>query len=248
MKNNDWIILNSINYKIHSIEEEQEMRLKVMDMLGYLIDFDSASFYIVKGNNPRELTAPIGIHYTRADMEDYINIYKNIDYSEGLMYTGKNIAYRESDILSEKERIASEYYKKVYDVQGWHYSLHLNISFEGEFLGVMSFFRKKKKEDFEYEDIFILDMVKDHLALRLKRDKDTRLNKKMTVQECAEHYGLSEKETQVLQWLLTDKTPEEISDILDISVSTYRKHCNRIYKKTDVSQRIELYDKVLAVG
>lgn len=30
LKNNDWIILNAITYKIHSIEELDEMRLAVM--------------------------------------------------------------------------------------------------------------------------------------------------------------------------------------------------------------------------
>ncbi|MDD3220577.1 MAG: LuxR C-terminal-related transcriptional regulator [Lachnospiraceae bacterium] len=244
LKNNDWIILNAITYKIHSIEELDEMRLAVMKQLGYLIDFDSSSFYITLPNDEKELTRPVGINYAVEDMEEYIHHYKNMDYSEGMMFTGKNIAYRESDLIPDEVRVNTEYYKAVYDVQNWHYSLHLNLCYKEEFLGVLSFFRNKGKEDFLYDDIFVLDMIKDHLALRLYEEKQKDKKKKMTVEQCSKQYGLSEREESVLNRLLGSESAEEIADILGISISTLRKHCNHIYHKLNISQRIELYDLI----
>lgn len=244
MKNNDWIILNAITYKIHDIENEKNMRSDVIRQLQYLIDFDSASFYVTDVWNEEELTSPVGLNYDEKDMYEYIKQFKKMDYSEGLMYTGKNIAYRESDLVPEEIRVKTDYYKAVYDVQGWHYSLHLNICYKDEFLGILSLFRKKGKPDFKYEDVFILDMIKDHLALRLYRDKCSKKNQKLSIDECVERYALTPRESAVLKELLTDKSADEIADLFNISVSTLRKHCNHIYNKMHINQRIQLYDKI----
>lgn len=244
LKNNDWIILNSITYKIYSVADMDEMREALIHQLGFLLDFDSASFYLTSPEDMNTLERPVGLNYSAKDMNEYLTRFKDMDYSEGLMFTGKNIAYRESDIVPEELRKSSEYYKAVYDVQGWHYSLHLNICYQEKFLGILSFFRKKGKEDFLYDDIFVLDMIKDHLAFRLQQEHEKDKDKKYTIKECSEKYMLSGKETQVLEALIHDASAEEIASELDISVSTLRKHCNHIYKKMGVSQRIQLYDMV----
>ncbi len=244
LTNSDWIILNALTYKIQSIFDLDEMRMALMTGLGHLIDYDAASFYIVSTNDKNDLCSPLGINYSTADMLDYIHKYKNIDYSEGLMSAGKNIAYRESDLIPEEVRINTDYYKMVYNVHGWHYSLHLNISYNEHFLGVLSFFRKKGSNDFSQEHVFILDMIKDHLSFRLEQDFKHRQAQKLSLHQCITEYGLSKKESQVLEQLLHDNTSDEIAETLNISVSTFRKHCNHIYHKLGISQRIQLYDLI----
>lgn len=248
LKNSDWIILNSITYKIHSIPDEKEMRLSIMKRLKNLIDFDSASFYLAAPFNEKELIGPVGIAYSLEDMNAYISQFKNMDYSEGLMFTGQNIAYRESDLAEDEIRKNTDYYKAVYNVQGWHYSLHLNICYREQFLGVMSFFRKKGQKDFQYEDIFVLDMIKEHLALRLYQEQEKKRHQKFSVRQCADQYHLSPKETLVLSHLIHDASAEEIAQQLGISISTLRKHCNHLYQKMGISQRIQLYEIVDATG
>ena len=243
LKNNEWMILNAIIYKIYSMDDIDEMRMQIMKQLRYLIDFDSSSFYLAAGRE-NELERPVGIGYSVEDMKDYINEFKNMDYSKGLMLTGNNISYRESDLLPEEVRVKTQYYKAVYDKHGWHFSLHLNISYQEQFLGVMSFFREKGKKDFEYEDLFVLDVLKEHLALRLYKEQEKAEQRKMTVEECASYYGLSTREQEVLGQLMHDGSSEEIASDLGISVSTLRKHCHHIYRKLGISQRIQLYERI----
>lgn len=244
LKNNDWIILNAITFKIHCIKSLDDMRIAIMTQMQYLFDFDSASFYIASTFEANKLERPVGIDYKKEDMDDYISRFKDLDYSEGLMFTGKNIAYRESDIVPDEIRVNSEYYKAVYDVQGWHYSLHLNICYQEEFQGVLSFFRKKGQPDFLYDDIFVLDMIKDHLSLRLYEEREKAKVKKITIKECVQNFGLSPREESVLALLIHDKTADGIAEALGISVSTMRKHCNNIYQKLGISQRIQLNDMI----
>ena len=41
---NDWLVLNSIIYKIYTTEDEKEMRTLFLEQLKMLIDFDAAVF------------------------------------------------------------------------------------------------------------------------------------------------------------------------------------------------------------
>jgi DNA-binding CsgD family transcriptional regulator len=52
---------------------------------------------------------------------------------------------------------------------------------------------------------------------------------------------LSRKEREVLNLILADKTNQEISDELYISLSTLKTHINHIYKKLEVNTRKEIF-------
>lgn len=234
---NDWMLLNAITYKIQLIDDFSEMRMMVIKQMKNFFDFDSASFYIADSSG--HLSEPLGIGYAKSDMDLYLNVFQSIDYSKGLMDSGKNIAYRETDIISDKQRTQTEYYKKVYAIQGWHYSLHLNLSFNEQFLGVLSFFRQKDKSNFTHDDIFILDVLKDHLALRLYRE-NTSGQSTINCSRLSHKYKLTPQESTVLQYIASGKTNTEIAVILVISQSTLKKHILNIYKKTDVNSKLQL--------
>ena len=85
------------------------------------------------------------------------------------MLSGKSLIYRETDIISDESRVEMEYYKKVYKPNNWHYSLQVVIAKDHHFLGTITFYRTIGKENFKYDDIFVLDMLKDHLAYRMEK-------------------------------------------------------------------------------
>ena len=57
-------------------------------------------------------------------------------------------------------------------------------------------------------------------------------------------YGFSERELEVLKLLIEGKTNMEIGDSLCISVNTVKSHVKSIYKKCDVSNRVQLLHKI----
>ena len=117
------------------------------------------------------------------DSSDLATQYEENDYCRGLLHGGKSIVYRESDVISEEVRSASEYYNKVYVPNGWHYSIHMVLCHEERLLGEVTLYRKQGKSDFHYDDVFLLDMLKEHLSYRLDREwKDRGLDGgKMTI-------------------------------------------------------------------
>lgn len=244
IKNSDWIIMNSIIYRIYSTKNSNEMRFNLLSQLKDLFDYDSASFFMASQKHQRTLENPVGYHYPEEQLTEYIINQDELDYSEGITFTGENIVYRSSDLLPDKSRTALEYYRKIYYPNNWHFSIHINLSYNKKFIGTLSFFRKNGKEDFDYDTIYILDIIKEHLALRLYNENIEDVSFSVAIKQCAQNYNLSRREICVLKRLVTDKTIIEIADELVITINTLRKHISSIYKKMGISSRIQLFEKV----
>lgn len=60
----------------------------------------------------------------------------------------------------------------------------------------------------------------------------------------ATDWGLSKRETEVMNWVKMGKANSEIASILDISVFTVKNHVQNIFKRLDVSNRMQAISKV----
>ncbi len=242
METNDWIILNNIIYKIYTMTCFDDMRYELLEQLKMVLDFDSADFYMASMEEGKLLCNPV-TYNCDVDLSD---IYEDLDYSKGIMASGKMLIYRETDIISDEARIQTDYYKKVYKSNNWHYALQFVIAKHKKFLGVITFYRTIGKEDFCYDDIFVLDMLKDHLAYRLDqyyKSEEIGMNK-ITVTEAVEKYELTNREHTILKLLMLGKDNAEICDKLVITSNTLKKHILNIYRKLGIKSRIQLFKMV----
>lgn len=124
LETNDWIILNTIIYKVYTMEDFDEMRKELLEQLKLLVDFDSADFYLASVEDEKKLGKPVMYNCDSNLSEEY----EELDYSRGIMLSGKSLIYRETDIISDESRVEMEYYKKVYKPNNWHYSLQVVIA------------------------------------------------------------------------------------------------------------------------
>ena len=156
------------------------------------------------------------------------------------------LIYRESDIISEEARIESDYYKKVYKPNNWHYALQAVIARNKQFLGAITFYRTIGKSDFEYDDIFILDLLKDHLAYRLEQYEKNgdKSSGKLTVSEAVYKYELTRREHTILKLLMSGKDNNAICDELIITPNTLKKHILNIYRKLSIRNRVQLFKMI----
>ena len=112
---------------------------------------------------------------------------------------------------------------------------------------MVTFYRTIGKDDFAYDDIFILDLLKDHLAYRLYRQKKSNDNtgEKLSVRAATEKYYLTRREEAVLKLLMAGKSNDEICDKLVITENTLKKHILNIYRKLGVNNRVGLFKMIL---
>lgn len=162
------------------------------------------------------------------------------------MYSGKNIVYRETDIISDEMRVKTEYYQKVYKPNNWHYSLQMIMAKDKEFLGVVTLYRNIGKDDFSHDDVFLVDTLKDHLAYRLWQHKQNRMQfgEKLTVSAATEKFGLTRQEHNILHLLMEGKDNSFICEYLSISINTLKKHILNIYRKLGIRNRVQLFKKI----
>lgn len=242
LETNDWIILNNIIYKIHATDNFDEMRLDLLEQLRMVIDYDSADFFLASKEEGHILCSPVKYN---CDM-DLSEMYENQDYVRGVMDGGKALIYRETDIMSDEIRVETDYYKRVYKPNNWHYAMQFIIAKNKKFLGVITFYRTIGKENFQYDDIFVLDILKDHLAFRLEKyllGLETSIEK-LTITETIGEYGLSKREAMVLKELMSGKDSNTICEELYITSNTLKKHILNIYRKLGIKNRVQLFKMV----
>ena len=84
---NDWILLNSIIYKIYTMSNIDEMREQFLEQMKMLIDYDSADFLLASPDGENKLVSPVLFNCE----EDMSIAYDEIDYSRGILYSGKTL-------------------------------------------------------------------------------------------------------------------------------------------------------------
>ena len=239
LETNDWLVMNSIIYKIYTTGDFDAMRTQFLEQIKTVIDFDSADFYLASSNEKENLERPV---FLNCD-EDLSDIYENMDYSRGIMFSGRSMVYRETDIISDEKRVQTEYYQRVYKPNNWHYALQMIFGRNKHFLGVVILYRTIGKEDFTYEDVFLMDMLKDHMAYRLSQDRNNQMTsqEKLTLTQAVKTYDLTKREQTILQLLLQGMENTEICDHLSITVNTLKKHILNIYRKLGIRNRVQMF-------
>lgn len=242
LETKDWIILNNIIYKIHTTENFDEMRHELLEQLKMVLDYDGADFFLASKEEGKLLCNPVTYN---CDI-DMSKMYEELDYSRGIMLSGKTLVYRATDIMSDEARVETDYYKKFYKPNNWHYALQIIIARHKRFLGTITFYRTIGKENFHYDDIFLLDMLKDHLAYRIEKYIIGQENSqdKLTISEAIEKYDLSKREATVLKELMSGRENNDICEALFITANTLKKHILNIYRKLGIKNRVQLFKMI----
>lgn len=235
-------LISNITYKLHQETDELELRKVFLEMIPFLVKSKKLSFFLSSKNDHRLLDCPIGCGWHEGMLETYIDDLASYDYTNWMIINSKTEVYRETDYFTDEVREQSEYYKNAYIPNGIHFSAQMPLYYSGMFLGVVTLFRGKEEGDFSDKEIFILNLIKDHLSLALYRAcslEDDNLPI-VNVEKNMEQYGLTNREVEVFRMILEGKPNEEIAETLFISTFTIRKHVSNIYKKLKVNSKSEL--------
>jgi len=269
LSNHQIMVLNDAIYKIHTMEDFNEMRLAVLKSLEFAIPSPLLTFYLADPGDRSHLADPVGMadghpldpgkpkagshlgatHPAEVSLIQYLEEFEEIDYTRWVFSAPSAKVYRETDFMSDEERMQTEYYKRMYAPAGIHYSIILTLNHRGVFYGCICLYRKRDSHDFTEEEMFILDLLKEHLSYRLAMqcgdllppngeaavDPASGLEKKLL------DYNLTKRETEIVRLLLDGSSREDICEELFIAPNTLKKHVLHIYKKLNVNSWRELF-------
>ncbi len=243
----DWLFINNIIYKIHSINDFDKMRRDFLQSIRLSIDYSHASFYLADKTRSMGVCDPVGVQFTQEQLEQYSQQYEQLDYYKTISSSPASYVYRETDLFSGMEREASPYYQQAYRPLNIHYALLLGLVYEQEYLGSIVLYRTREQSDFSEADIDKLEMIKNHMALRLAREmgvcsiKSAPRTGSDVITLLAEQHGLTEREKEIVKHLYQGDSTAEICQELCIAQTTLKKHISNAYKKLGIGCRSQLY-------
>ncbi|MEA4973788.1 MAG: helix-turn-helix transcriptional regulator [Candidatus Metalachnospira sp.] len=242
IETNDWVVVNSIIYKIYAVEDGYKMREGFLEDMKMVLDFDSADFYVASGDEEKKLINPAMYNCN----EDLSELYEKSNRDIDNVFKGKSIVFRGTDIEPEEKAVNSKFYNNVCRPNNWHYTLHIVLSFNKELMGMLTFYRTVGKGNFDYDDIFLMDMLKNHLSLRLSWDRDNYdiTHEKLTVSKASDKFALTKQEHMILKMLMEGMDNNAICDSLSISVNTLKKHILNIYRKLGIKNRVQMFKMI----
>ena len=127
------------------------------------------------------------------------------------------------------------------------YSILAGIGYKGKALGSINLYRTDDKNDFSDKDLEIVNILKAHLNIRLYRENTPyRINPDESSLKAI--YGLTDRETEIVELWSRGLTDNEISERLGISKNTLKKHISNVFSKLEISSRVELLKIISSSG
>lgn len=244
LSENDWLFLNDLIFKIHSIPDSDEMRNTFLQLIQFLIPCSVLTFFL--SDNEHYMYNPIQIGLSDTKMQWYSNEVWALDYKKWIFKTGQNKAFRMTDLFEPGIRESHPYYQKVYLPDDIHYEAILSLAYNNQFVGVVSLYRPDSAEDFTDKEIYILNLIKNHLAFRLYRELPAAncisgQNHLHRLESLITEHNITAREAEVLKCIFQGDSNPEICEKLFISSNTLKKHINNIYKKLNINSRVGLF-------
>ena len=235
-------VVSEMILRIYSTHQLGDMASRLFEGMRMFVDFDAADFYIYDELN-KKYTLSSSMQYHANEQMTAEELGLNIDLQKKRI----NYVYRDSDYY--EENLSGKKLNRVamYRTNQFQFALHILLAYDDREMGAFSLYRLKGKPDFDYDEVTICNVLKDHLAFRLSSEVRDGAEAKYTVSEVVNRFGLTPRETQVLKNMLAVKDNYQISDEMMISTFTIKKHIMNIYRKLEISSRTQLFKKVKEV-
>ena len=242
LQKNETILLNEIIGKIYTTADYRQMRIILLEMLGTLIPYSSGTFYLASNEKGHILCDPVGRNIPQSELQRYLDEYEDKDYARWFFTNGKSVVYRETDVFSDKIRQDNVFYKDIYIPARICFSIQVSIAHGDVFMGIVSLYRSREEGDFTEKEIFILELLKDHLNNRAGLESERPAS--VSINNLADQYRLTAREAEVLRLIHSGASSKSICEALVISPNTLKKHSLNIYKKFGVNKKWELVNKL----
>lgn len=240
----DWFSINNIILTMSSTVDDIEMMQNVLSAIRVLVPFD-VGLYLSEEATNEDITVNTSV-IVGADKEfvsEYCQYATSSDYALPLMNMHNSIAYKDTDLLDEAKRKNTDFYKKFLQKYKVPYVGGIICVLNGKLLGEITLFRSEKLGDFTDQELDVLNTLKPHfnnrLYYKLSVRESTALPSKLIFKKCKDS-KLTQKEMEVVDLLIAGNGYDDISESLFISINTVKKHTSNIFKKLDVSNRMEL--------
>ncbi|MEE3420504.1 MAG: helix-turn-helix transcriptional regulator [Lachnospiraceae bacterium] len=241
---NEWKTINNILLELYTIEDLKELSEKTLSLMQMLIRYDSGYLVLLDDDQKIEPGKSYFTGFEKRAENDYIKQYYEEDYLHYLFgFTKETCVFQDTDILNREIRENTNFYRKFLIPAKLVYGTGILLIRGERLTGIFNLFRNQEMGDFSKRDIFILNILKNHIENMVYRT--TQMNRASTsvrrnLIDFAGEHKLTGREADVLGLINKGYSNQEIADELFISLSTVKKHIYNIFSKTGAQSRGQL--------
>lgn len=244
LKENEWNTINSMLLEIYAIKDFDRYSKTLLKMFRMLIPYTQGYFLVFDENEEIDREKSYFIEMTEESQQKYMDYFYGIDYVNYVFDFEKTTSvYRDTDILEDDIRRKTEFYTGFLKPHDIPFGCGILLIKDGKILGIVNLFRSERLGNFTDKDMYILDVLKFHLAnivenfnLLGRSNRDIKEISKKFIDK----YDLSPREMEIVELMNSGYSNASIAEKLIISVSTVKKHVYNIYSKVGVKSRTQL--------
>lgn len=245
VKKNVFFIFNNVVCELYRCQTYADLGQFFLPMVRMLIPYRYASIMRRENTEARiRLVDPLCVPAEFVEAEHNYMRFADDDYTGWLNCCREPTMFRESDLVGEQQRLRSPIYQKCYQKYGVYDSLYYGMVSQSKPLGVLSLFRCREDGPFTDDELFLLNSLgihmNQHMATLLDRMYRRQAAAGYDLPAVAVKYGLTARETQLLELLTHFRDNQEIAEAMQVRESTLQKHFQNIFRKFGVSSRWEI--------
>lgn len=247
LSNSDWQNLNQTLYRINTEEDRETFLFHVMKHLNLLCPYSCGVFNLTRATaaGPK-IYESSGVNLLPEDLEN-INRFglANSSFLHGIcaLPGGCTFSGLSRDQFTAVQQM---YFRSTVLPKNPDNTLATVLYHGSDLLGYILLMRTDAEAPFSGSDVCAMDTIRHHIALQLYKvlraseNKDQELTEKLSLEKTLSRYDLTRREIELLHRMLDHQTDAQICQTLFIAQSTFKKHLNHIYQKTNVKSRVEL--------
>ena len=216
METNDFLLYNEVLYRLHACRTMEELKPTLLGQLKLMIPYTYASFLSIQVDpetqelvhrdpfcQPRQFEAAERAWLGQIDQS----------YSIWLSHAPESMVVRDSEILSGDNRFSAPSYRKIYLDYHIYDCMQMNITYAGQAMGRLAFYRTQADGLFTDREAFLLRTLSNHIDLacyHCTQRQAQAAQPARTLEELTQVYGLTRRETEILGLVFQDRNNEEI--------------------------------------
>lgn len=147
-------------------------------------------------------------------------------------------------IMDRNALLQTSFYQLFMAPNGFEHIADVFFRQYGKIVAVLSCLRSDRLPAFSAQELERLKAIQPFIEFTLASlYQSQRIGKRSALKHT---YELTEREVDVLEWLLTGASNKEIARELELGLPTVKTHLLRVFTKTQVQSRSELVAKILA--
>jgi DNA-binding CsgD family transcriptional regulator len=249
----DYLSLLQLVYLANSCNNIDGFTNRCLPAMARAFGSEIATFHLVDGP-PQDLTVTESTGCTlegrNAYGKYYPNLYKDYFFHRSPLLkaalTSRETALKLVAKISLKEWERSDFFNNFILPQHLYWEMFIGLRWQNKLEGMITLWRTIKEDDYDENDLAKAEIIAPHLMLTIrhmgnfKNDGASSIQSENLEADFKTGFHLSERELDILRYVISGMSYTEIGDALFISRLTVHTHVKNIYRKIGIRNKVEL--------